>query len=74
VAALTEHQAALAIRADQRSHWWGLPPAVETARLLAARGERLQAVDVLTAALAPFPDDLHRPCVKRARQLLTELS
>lgn len=72
--ALTEHRAALDICRQQGRHWTGLLPAERSARLLAERGERSQAIDVLTTSLATFPDDLHRPRIERARGLLTELS
>jgi tetratricopeptide (TPR) repeat protein len=72
--ALAEYGAAREICREQGRHWTGLLPAVSGARLLAKRGDRSQAVDVLTAALAPFPDDLQRPRVTRARELLADLA
>jgi tetratricopeptide (TPR) repeat protein len=72
--ALAEYRAATRICREQGRHWTGLRPAVGSARILVKRGERSQAVDVLTAALAPFPNDLHHPHVQRARGLLTEFS
>ena len=72
--ALAEYRAALDICLHQGRHWTGLLPAMGSARLLAERGDHPQAIDVLTAALAPFPDRLRHPRVERARGLLTRLS
>ena len=73
-AALAQHGTALEICREQGRHWTGLLPAERSARLLAERGDGPQAIDALAGALAPFPDDLHRPRIERARGLLTELS
>lgn len=73
-AALAEYRAALDICREQGRHWTGLLPAISSAQLLAERDDRPQAIDVVTAALAPFPDRLHHPRVERARSLLAELS
>ena len=72
--ALAEHRAALEVCREQGRHWTALLPAVASARILAERGEHATGVEVLISALAPFPDDLHRPRIDRARGLLTELS
>jgi hypothetical protein len=72
--ALAEHRAALEVCREQGRHWTALLPAMASARILAERGEHATGVEVLISALAPFPDDLHRPRIDRARGLLTELS
>ena len=72
--ALAAYRTALEICRNQGRHWTGLLPAARGARLLAERDDRSQAVDVLTTALAPFPETLQRPRIARARALLTELS
>lgn len=72
--ALAEHRAAFDVCRDQGRHWTGLLPATASARLLAERGDHPQAIDLLTAALAPFPGHVRHPRVERARGLLTGLS
>lgn len=59
--------------AEREMHWVRLEPATALGRLLADRGDTVDAMDVVSDALAAVPADLDEPRVVRARRLLAGL-
>jgi predicted ATPase len=64
--------AALAVARAQRAKAWELRAATSLARLLAERGKRRQAQQLLASVCGSFRDGCHTRDLRDARALLTE--